>query len=124
MPLVVHGQALLLLTGLHKIVELPQIHVLMRIIKAARLSFNFLSIITLAQRMDSQKLIQDDSMNFWHYALASSWRLCSHKGQDRCAASSITHDTGGNCLSSCAACKDAETDCSVLCRAYANLGYT
>jgi len=54
-PLVVHRQLLSLLTGVHKIIELPQIHVLMRVIKAARLSFTSLSIVTLAQYMISKK---------------------------------------------------------------------
>ena len=74
--------------------------------------------------MDSQKLLQDDLIDFLHYALASSWRLCLHEGSDRYAASSIAHDTSGIHLSNCAACKDAETDWRVLCRAYANLSYT
>ena len=58
MSFVVHRQLLPLLTGVHKIVELPQIHVLMRIIKAARLSFTILSIITLPQHVDSQKYLR------------------------------------------------------------------
>jgi len=75
-PLVVHRQLLSLLTGVHKIIELPQIHVLMRVIKAARLSFTSLSIVILAEHMISQKLLQNVSVYFFH-ALASSWQ---HKG--------------------------------------------
>ncbi len=85
-PFVVHRQLLSLLTGVHKVVELPQVHVLMRVIKAARLSFTTLSIITLPQHVDTHKCYKmTPQTSFIMLATLSTQRIRQMRSQQHCA---------------------------------------